>query len=201
MLIEHLGMAPRIDSSAYIAPGAIVCGDVVIGPGCRILHGAQIIAESGSIRLGTECIVMENAVLRSSQSHPLSIGDHCLVGPQAHVVGCTLEDEVFVATGAAVFHSAHLGKGCEVRIHGVVHLKTRLVPGAVVPIGWVAVGDPAAILPPDQHDKIWEIQEPLNFPLTVYGFERRDADMIKITRRLSESLGSHGSDQVIEGDK
>lgn len=197
MLIKHLGKVPRIDPTAYVAPGATVCGDISVGPGCRILHGAQVVAESGSISIGTECIVMENAVLRSSERHPLSVGDHCLIGPGAHVVGCTIEDEVFVATGAAIFHSAHLGKGCEVRIHGVVHLRTRLSPGEVVPIGWIAVGDPARILPPDRHDEIWKIQEPLNFPLTVYGFERAEADMTKITRRLSESLGAHVADELV----
>ena len=46
---------------------------------------------------------------------------------------------MFVATGAAIFHGAVLGRGSEVRVHATVHLRTRLEPGAVVPIGWVAV--------------------------------------------------------------
>lgn len=195
MLIEHDGHSPRIDPAAWVAPNALVCGDVTLGPGCRIMHGAQLVAESGSISIGRECIVMENAVLRSSARHPLRIGDHCLVGPNAHVVGCTVEDEVFIATGAAVFHSARLGQGSEVRVNGVVHLKTHLAAGATVPIGWIAVGDPAQILPPNEHDRIWEIQEPLDFPHTVYGFERTEATMKKITRRLSQALGSHARDE------
>jgi carbonic anhydrase/acetyltransferase-like protein (isoleucine patch superfamily) len=195
MLIKHLGHAPRIDPTAYVAPNAVVCGDVTVGPGCRILFGAQVVAEGGSIRIGSECIVMENAVLRSTPRHSLAIGNNCLVGPNAHLVGCTVEDEVFVATGAAVFHSAHLGKGCEVRINGVVHLLTHVPAGATVPIGWVAVGNPAKILPSSEHEKIWEVQQPLNFPLAVYGFERSEADMVKITRRLSESLASHSNDE------
>jgi carbonic anhydrase/acetyltransferase-like protein (isoleucine patch superfamily) len=177
-----------------VAPNAAVCGDVAIGAGSRVLFGAQIIAEGGSIEIGTECIVMENAVLRSNTRHPLTIGNNCLVGPNAHVVGCVVEDEVFIATGASIFHGARLGKGCEVRINGVVHLRTRVAPGETVPIGWVAVGDPASILPPNEHDKICEIQRPLNFPLTVYGFDRSEADMVKITRRLSETLGLHARD-------
>ena len=194
MLISPSGKQPFVDPTAWVAPNAVLCGDVTVGPGCRIMYGAQLIAESGSIRIGHECIVMENAVLRSSETHPLDMGNNCLVGPNAHVVGCTVEDEVFIATGAAVFHSACLGRGSEVRINGVVHLKTRLLPGATVPIGWVAVGDPAQILPPEQHERIWEIQEPLNFPLTVYGFERDAASMVKITRRLSEKLAAHRDD-------
>jgi len=195
VLIKHAGTAPKVDHTAYVAPNAVVCGNVTIALGCRIMYGAQIIAESGSISLGKECIIMENAVLRSSASHPLSMGNNCLVGPNAHVVGCTVEDEVFIATGAGVFHSAHLGRGSEVRINGVVHLKSHLAAGDTVPIGWVAVGNPAQMFPSSEHERIWEIQKPLNFPLTVYGFERSEATMEKITRRLSAALGSHVSDE------
>lgn len=196
MLIKHDGVSPQIDPTAWVAPNAVLCGNVTVGPGCRIMYGAQVIAESGSISMGRECIIMENAVLRSSVRHPLSIGNNCLVGPNAHVVGCTVEDEVFIATGAAIFHSARLGKGSEVRINGVVHLKTHLAPGETVPIGWVAVGNPAQVLPPSEHERIWEIQKALNFPLTVYGFDRGEATMEKITRRLSEALRSHASDET-----
>jgi hypothetical protein len=63
-----------------------------------------------------------------------------------------------------------------------------------VPIGWVAVGDPVQILPPDQHDRIWQVQEPLNFPLTVYGLDRQDASMIAITQHLAAVLASHRDD-------
>ena len=195
MLITHSSKKPFVDPSAWIAPNAVLCGDVTIGSGCRIMYGAQVIAETGSITIGRECIIMENAVLRSSSMHPLHIGNNCLIGPNAHVVGSTIEDEVFIATGAAVFHSSHLGKGSEIRINGVVHLKTNIPAGEMVPIGWVAVGNPALILPPDQHDRIWEVQRPLNFPLTVYGFEREEASMVKITQRLSQRLASHISDE------
>lgn len=197
MIVKHQGKAPRIDASAYIAPNAVVCGDVSVGANCRIMFGAQVIAEGGSIAIGAECIVMENAVLRSNARHSLVIANNCLIGPNAHVVGCRLEDQVFVATGAAIFHGATLGRGSEVRINGVVHLKTNLPPGATVPIGWVAVGDPAQIFPPDQHDRIWEIQKPLNFPLTVYGLDRSEADMAKITRRVAEGLAGHRDDEII----
>jgi len=196
MLVKHDGNAPQIDTAAWVAPNALVCGNVRLGPGCRVMYGAQLVAESGSISIGRECVIMENAVLRSSARHHLSIGNNCLVGPNAHVVGCTVEDEVFIATGAAVFHAARLGKGSEVRVNAVVHLKTHLAANETVPIGWVAVGSPAQILPPNEHERIWEIQRPLDFPRTVYGFERSGATMEKITRRLSETLGSHLSDDT-----
>jgi carbonic anhydrase/acetyltransferase-like protein (isoleucine patch superfamily) len=194
MLIEHLGRSPIVDPTAFVAPNAVVCGDVSIGPGVRIMFGAQVIAEGGSISIGRECIVMENAVLRSSAAHSLTLGSNCLVGPNAHVVGSTIESEVFLATGCAVFHGSHIGAGAEVRIHGVVHVKTRVAPGATVPIGWVAVGNPAQLFPASEHEAIWRVQEPLNFPLAVYGIERSEANMTRITQRLSQTLASHLGD-------
>jgi carbonic anhydrase/acetyltransferase-like protein (isoleucine patch superfamily) len=195
MILIHNGKKPSINRTAYIAPTATVCGDVSIGANCRIMFGACIAAEGGSIKIGTHCIILENAVIRSTSRHSARIGDHCLIGPNAHVTGCTLKDEVFIATGAAVFHGAILGARSEVRVNAVVHLKTRLPEDATVPIGWVAVGDPASILPPDQHDAIWKIQEPLNFPLVVYGYDRSEANMIRITERMSGLLGNHANDQ------
>ena len=46
MLIAHAGRRPRVDASAWIAPDATVCGDVVIGPGARVMHGSRVICEN-----------------------------------------------------------------------------------------------------------------------------------------------------------
>ena len=183
--------SPFIDPDAWVAPDATVAGDVRICSGSRIMNGARLVAEGGgTIRIGRNCIVLENAVIRATSRHDCKIGDHCLIGPNTHVVGAEIEDEVFIATGAAVFHGAQVGHGSEVRVNGTVHLRTRLEPGSTVPIGWVAVGDPARILSADQHEAIWTIQKPLDFPGFVYGVDRNAPDVMKtITQRLSESLG------------
>ena len=193
MIISYAGHSPAIDTDAWAAPDATVSGDVVIAAGSRVMHGARLVAEAGgSIRIGRNCIVLENAVIRATASHPCTIGNNCLVGPNSHVVGAEVGDEVFIATGAAVFHGAHIGRGSEVRINGIVHLRTRLEPGTVVPIGWIAVGDPAHLLPPDQHEAIWSHQKPLDFPGFVYGVDRNLPDVMqKITANLSVALGVH----------
>ena len=90
MIIKHDGATPRIDPTAWVAPNAAICGSVTIGPSCRVMFGAQVIAEGGSISIGCECIIMENAVLRSSARHSLSIANNCLIGPNAHVSGAPL---------------------------------------------------------------------------------------------------------------
>ena len=67
MLIEHKGSIPEIDSSAYVAPNATICGNVSIGRGTRIMFGACIVAEGAPITIGENCIVMESAVIRSTR--------------------------------------------------------------------------------------------------------------------------------------
>jgi hypothetical protein len=93
-----------------------------------------------------------------------------------------------------------LGYGAEVRINGVVHLRTRLPAHSTVPIGWVDVGSPARILPPDKHNEIWTIQEPLNFPKYVYGVDRAPpgkSSMREIAQKRSKMLASHSKDAIV----
>jgi carbonic anhydrase/acetyltransferase-like protein (isoleucine patch superfamily) len=200
MLYEHRGKRPVVDPTATIAPTAVLCGDVRIGPGCAIAFGAVLSAEDGSIVLGESCIVMENAVVKAGKRAPVRIGNHVLIGPRAYLTGCTIADDVFLATGATVFNHAVIGARAEVRINGTVHLKTIVPEDATVPIGWVAVGDPAAILPPDRHDAIWAIQEKLDFPKAVFGLERPPPGgslMPELTRRYAAFLRAHRDDSEV----
>jgi len=198
MLIEHAGESPRIHESAWVAPTATVSGDVEVGPETRVLFGAVLTAEGGPVRVGSQCVIMENAVLRATRRHPLVIGDRVLVGPRGYLTGCTVADEAFLATGTAVFNGARIGRRAEVRINGTVHLKTVLPDEALVPIGWVAVGDPAMILPPDRHDEIWAIQQQLDFPQEIFGVDRSSEMMTEIMTRYSRSLAKHASDRIVE---
>ncbi len=122
LLIEHRGKIPRIDRSAYIAPNAVISGDVTIGGHSRVLFGAVVTAEGGPVVIGENCIIMETAVLRGTPLHKLQLGDHVLVGPRAYLTGCTIENSVFLATGATIFNGAHIGERSEVRVNGVVHI-------------------------------------------------------------------------------
>lgn len=196
MLIEHRGARPTVPFSAYVAPNAVLCGDVTLGEDCQVLFGAVITAEGGPVVLGERCIVMEHALIRGRQGHATTLGDFVIVGPHAHLNGVTVADEAFLATGAAAFPGSRIGARAEVRINGVVHVNSALPDDGLVPIGWVAVGDPAEVLPPNEHERIWEIQEKLDFPGTVFGLEREQASMREVTRRYSKLFGRHRDDQV-----
>ena len=201
MFIEHRGRRPRIHPTAYVAPTATISGDVTVGPHTCVLFGAVITAEGGSVSLGERCIVMENAVIRSTGRHDVRIGRNVLVGPRSYLTGCAVEDNAFLATGSTVFSGARIGEGAEVRINGVVHLKTSLAPHTTVPIGWVAVGDPALVRPPKDHDEIWKVQEALNFPEEIFGVQRPapgESKMPEVADRYTRSLGAHREDKVLD---
>jgi carbonic anhydrase/acetyltransferase-like protein (isoleucine patch superfamily) len=200
MRIEHLGKTPKVDPSARVAPNAVICGDVTIGPNTSIGFGAVLTAETGPIQIGKDCVIMENAVLRGTKRHPLTIGDHVLIGPRAYLTGCTVEDCAFLATGCAIFNGATIGARAEVRINGTVHLLTRLPPDTTVPIGWIGVGDPASVLPPDRHEEIWAIQKTLEFPKVIFGIDRPPAGetrMPDMMARYNRALARHREDRLL----
>ena len=194
----HLGAVPRIHPDAVVAPTAVISGDVTIGAGCQVLHGAVITAEGGAVTLAENVIVMENALVRATATNPVHVGSHVLVGPMASISGAVIDDEVFLATGTRVFNGAHIGARSEVRINAVVHLRTVLPADTVVPIGWVAVGQPPQILPPERDEEIRQAQRELDFPGYVFGLDRETPDlMVQLTERYGRSLARHADDEAL----
>jgi carbonic anhydrase/acetyltransferase-like protein (isoleucine patch superfamily) len=203
VLIEHDGGKPRVDSSAYVAPTAVLCGDVAVGPGSRVLFGAVLVADGGPVVIGESTIIMENAVVRGRPAYPVRIGDHVLVGPHAHINGAMIEDCAFIATGASVFPGAVIEARATVRINAVVHIKTRLPADRFVPIGWIALGDPLQILPPDAEPQITELLRQLDFASTVLGVQRKEglaSVMPAAMKGYSDWFGSHARDRPMVGD-
>jgi gamma-carbonic anhydrase len=196
MLVEHRGALPQVDPRAYVAPNAVLCGDVRVGADARVLFGAVVTAEDGSVEIGARCVIMENALVRGRAAHRVSLGDDVLVGPHAHVNGAEVGEGCFLATGCSLFPGSRLGAEVEVRVNGVVHVNTVLADGALVPIGWVAVGDPARVLPPDEHDEIWKIQEGLDFPQTLYGVPRGTPPR-ELMQKQADWFAAHRDDRVV----
>jgi carbonic anhydrase/acetyltransferase-like protein (isoleucine patch superfamily) len=200
MLYTHDAKHPKIHPTSRIAPNAIVCGDVTIGANCSVGFGAVLTAESGPISIGTNCIIMDTAVIRGIRDNPVFVGNNVLVGPRAYLTGCEIADNVFLATGTTIFNGARVGARAEVRINAIVHLRTMLPQDAIVPICWVAVGDPVEILPPHEHERIWEIQRALDFPKYVFGVDRPEADQTfhpAVMPRYAKLLRHHSGDRPL----
>lgn len=208
MLIEYRGKRPRIEPSAWVAPSAVVSGDVRIGPESRVLHGAILSAEGAPVSIGSRCVVMEQAVIRASGSRKRSfattIGDEVLIGPHAYLSGCTVDARCFVATSAIIFNGAHLQRGCEVTLQGIVHVGTTLEPGTVVPLQHIAVGTPATIFAPAETEAMQQALRAQNFWRLVFDIEREGRPLEDIIAecltKYSRGLGAHRDDRVLEDD-
>jgi carbonic anhydrase/acetyltransferase-like protein (isoleucine patch superfamily) len=201
--IRHLGGVPWVHPDAYVAPTAVLSGQVSVGPGTCILHGAVLAAEGGPVHVGADCVIMENAVLRGTVPHPLRIGDQVLAGPHTQLTGATITDGVFIAAGAMALNGAHLGRAATVELGAVVHVGAIVAPQARIPAGWIAVGDPARIYPPGE-------AEPIRAGLAETGWSflhymlgaddaggRRDQLQAALARYTAAMARHHRQDQVI----
>ncbi|TAM59882.1 gamma carbonic anhydrase family protein [bacterium] len=144
MIVESAGKTPHIHQSALVAETATIVGDVVVDEGCAIMHGAVLVAEGAPLRVGPNCVVMEQAVLRASggavSQFPLTLGEATLVGPGTYLVGCEIGPGCYIAAGAKVFNGARVGAGSVLAAGALVHAKSEVGEGARIPAAGV-VGD------------------------------------------------------------
>ena len=202
MRIRHLDMVPSVHPEAYVAPTAVLSGEVRVGRGSCIMHGAVVAAEGGPVEIGANCMIMENAVLRGTPQHPLIMGDHVLAGPHSHLTGCGIADEVFIATGARVFNGAQMGRASSVALGGTVHIGCVVAPLARIPIGWVAVGEPARMYPPGDAEEIRAAMGEISgFLPFVFGIDeaadRREQMQAALRRYTAAIARHHRQDEVI----
>ena len=150
---------------------------------------------------------MENVVLRGSRRHPLVVGSNVLVGPHSYLSGCRIDDEVFIATGAMVFNGARMGRASSVALGGAVHIGCVVPPETRIPIGWVAVGDPARLHPSSDVDEIRDgLEEAGGFLPFVFGTDSeldRSQQMQVAMQRYTASLVKQGSldERIDEQDR
>ncbi|HZZ66494.1 MAG TPA: hypothetical protein VFE17_13390 [Candidatus Baltobacteraceae bacterium] len=199
MIISSGTKKPNIHASAYIAPDALVSGEVSIEEGCVILFGAVVTAEGAPITIAANSVIMENAVLKSSggtaMQFPLSIGESCIIGPGAYVVGATLEPGCFIAAGAKVFNGATIEEQTSVALGAIVHVNTVVPRGHHVPMQHIAFGNPAKIYPPDQAA---QIHAQMNFFQDVFNLADAPDVRSKAAQTYAKFLRKmHAQDTVV----
>lgn len=142
LILPFGGKTPRIHESAFIAPGAVVIGDVEIGPQASIWYNVVIRADINFIRIGARSNVQDGSVIHvetdyGDGGHPAIIGDDVLIGHMAIVHGCTLENRAFVGMGAIVMD------GCVIEGDAMLAAGAMLTPGKRLPARQLWSGRPA----------------------------------------------------------
>ena len=117
---------PRIHSTAFIHPDAVVIGDVTIGAESTIWPSAVLRGDHGSISIGSQTSIQDGTVIHCTGEHPTIIGDRCVVGHNAHLEGCTVEDNCLIGSGCVILHRATVGLGALVAASAMVPNDTQI---------------------------------------------------------------------------
>jgi carbonic anhydrase/acetyltransferase-like protein (isoleucine patch superfamily) len=142
IIISINGKTPRIHESAWIAPGAVVAGDVEIGPQTGIWYGVVIRTEHIPIRIGARTNIQDNAVVHSSSLYgpgSLNIGDEVTVGHGAILHHCNVGNRTLIGMGSIVLDGACLEDEAVVAAGTLVSMHTR------VPARNLIIGNPGKI--------------------------------------------------------
>ena len=148
MIVSYKGKKPVIGKNVYIAPSAVIIGDVIVEDDASVWFGAVIRGDRDRITIGEGTNIQDNCTLHVDRDHPLRIGAQSTIGHNAVIHGCTIEDRVLIGIGAVVLNDA------------VVHEGSLVAAGSVVPEGMeigpleLAAGVPAKIKKTYDHGRI-----------------------------------------------
>jgi carbonic anhydrase/acetyltransferase-like protein (isoleucine patch superfamily) len=131
-ILELDGVRPTIGDGVFLAPTAVLVGDVRVGDRANIWFGAVLRGDSSHIAVGAECSIQDNAVIHCAHDLPTVIGDRVVVGHSALLEGCVIEDEALIGMGAVVLQRAHVGAGAMVAAGAVVSERARVAPEMLV---------------------------------------------------------------------
>ena len=131
-LAEHLGKEPQVDVSAYIARGAILVGNVRIGPKASVWHGCVLRGDINSIEIGEGSNVQDGAILHLADDYGVRVGRHVTIGHAAMIHACTIEDECLIGMQATILDGAVFGAQSIVGAHSLVTAGSQIPPGSLV---------------------------------------------------------------------
>jgi carbonic anhydrase/acetyltransferase-like protein (isoleucine patch superfamily) len=130
---------PDIDPDAYVHPDAVVIGRVTLGPQSSVWPGAVLRGDHGTISVGARTSVQDGTIVHCTARWPTVIGADCVVGHNAHLEGCVVEDGSLVGSGAVVLNRAVIGAG------SVVAAAALVAEGFIVPAASLVAGVPGKV--------------------------------------------------------
>ncbi len=141
MIIQFRGKTPVIGRNVYIAPTAVIIGDVTIGDDASIWFGTVVRGDVNSIVIGDRTNVQDNSTLHVvTDAFPLIIGSEVTVGHNVVLHGCTVEDRCLVGIGSTILDGARIGRG------SVIAAGSLVTPGTDVPANSLVRGAPAKVV-------------------------------------------------------
>ena len=132
LVLPYDGVWPRIADDAFIAPTAVIVGDVTIESGANVWFGAVLRGDTASIRIGARSNVQDGCVLHTDAGAPAIVGVECTLGHGAIVHGATIGDGTLVGMRATVLNHAVIGAGCLIAAATLVPEGKQFTPGQLI---------------------------------------------------------------------
>lgn len=134
------GKTPILHASAFVAPGAVIVGDVELGEGASFWFGCVARGDVNHVRIGARTNIQDLTTIHvTSKTHPTLIGDEVTVGHRVVLHGCTVKDRCLIGIGSVVMDGAVVGP------ESVVGAGALVPPGMVVPPRTLVMGSPAKV--------------------------------------------------------
>ncbi|MFW5741744.1 MAG: gamma carbonic anhydrase family protein [Spirochaetota bacterium] len=142
-LYSYGDTTPTVAASAFVATGAVIVGDVVLGEHASVWFNCTVRGDVHSIRIGEATNIQDNSMLHvTHETHPLVVGNRVTCGHGVTLHGCTVHDESLIGIGAIVLDGSVIESGAMVAAGALVP------PGMVVPSGMLVAGIPARLVRP-----------------------------------------------------
>lgn len=123
---------PNIHKTAYVAPTAVVMGDVTLGAESSVWYTTVIRGDMAPITIGAQTNIQDGTIVHVDAGFPCTIGQRCGVGHRAILHGCTVEDECLIGMGSILLNGVHIGTGSVVAAGAVVPEGMKVPPGSLV---------------------------------------------------------------------
>ncbi len=131
-LIPFRGLVPQIADDAFVAPHAVLIGEVHIASGASIWYNAVIRADHEPIYIGANSNIQDGAVLHIEHGIPVRIGENVTIGHAAVVHSATIDDGALIGMNATVLNGAHIGAGCVVGANALVTENADFEPDSLI---------------------------------------------------------------------
>jgi carbonic anhydrase/acetyltransferase-like protein (isoleucine patch superfamily) len=125
-------VSASIHPSAFIAPGAAVMGDVIIGEEASVWYGAVLRGDMAPIVIGAQTCLQDGTIAHVDEGLPCTIGRRVGVGHRVILHGCTVEDECLIGMGSVLLNGARIGTGSVVAAGAVIPERMEVPPRSVV---------------------------------------------------------------------
>lgn len=132
----------QLQGNAWVAPGAKVVGNVIIGDESAVWYNAVIRGDLARIVVGCGTNIQDNVVIHADMGFPCKIGNSTTVGHSAIIHGCTIGDNTVIGMGAIIMDGAKIGSDC------IVGAGSLVTQGTEIPDGYLAFGSPAKVIRP-----------------------------------------------------